>query len=86
MAEPQARQTPPKAVEFAVVELLHATEEFTRAYEAWLHAPEESLDERRSSLDDAERRLEEAQHEVVRREAMARSVQRMVAQNRDRDG
>lgn len=85
MAEPQMRKQPPKAVEFAVVELLHATQEFTRAYEAWMHAPDENVDERRSALDEAERRLEDAQHEVAKREAMARSIQRMLEKNRERE-
>lgn len=79
----RAERPAPAEVESAVRGLLHATQEFTRAYEAWVHSPEDWMSERRSALDEAERRLEEAQHEVAKREAMARSVQRMLEPHRD---
>lgn len=73
------RATPPPAdVESAVRGLLHATEEFTRAYETWALSPAEWSAQRRSELDEAEHRLEEAQREVAKREAMARSVRQML--------
>lgn len=78
-----AGKPPVAEVEQAVVSLWQATRDFTRAYEELLNASAEWAVERRSALDEAERRLEEAQHEVAKREAMARSVERMVEKHRD---
>ena len=71
MAQPDARTR--QAVDFAVVKLLQASREWTRAYDEWAHEPD---DEHEVKLDAAERRLEEAQHEVAKREAIERLVKR----------
>lgn len=57
----------------AVVELLHAEVEFSKAYGAWLHAPDEEQRERKSELDAWERRIEEAMHEAQKWQAAAKA-------------
>lgn len=58
----------------AVLELLHAEMEFTRAYSLWIEGGEGRPREKPSDLDFWERRIDEAQHEVQKWQAVARSA------------